>query len=240
MCARATRAVFTVLALCPFGCAHFGEAFDERIGQNLDGSFRRVSLRCELTEAEPRAPGAHLSIEGASGPSDRRQLLTPFAVVPESASCELVGEVFGQGSGMTRWSSPFPLGVEGPPLGAQLTEAVRERLARDGIALAEAGPPEAPRLALTLRRVWVHSLSGGFFELRGHLVADVEWRAVLLAPDGEHALWTHEFARHAKRRIAYAYARDHEALLREAWCGSLDDFAAVAVDELAPLLAVAH
>lgn len=233
---RARRAKAWLLglgALAATACAHFGEAFGERVSGPASGRFERVELVCAGDRAVRRAPPrARLQLGPVSGPGDQRNLLSVHAFVPESASGELVGEVFGRGTGgLSRFQAPFPLGVTGGLLGAQLASEATARLRAIGVQVESA--PQA--LALDIARVWVASSPGSFFELKGHLLAEVAWTATAREADGR-ALWQRSFATRVERRIAYAYARDHESALREAWCAALDRFQEAAAAELAPLL----
>jgi hypothetical protein len=237
---RRRFAALAMLAGFAAGCAHFGEAFDERVSRGVSGRHVRIAWSCDGAPSgeAPSAASARVGL-AVSGPPEQRGLLTRAAYLPADATGEIVGEVFGQGS-RVRTAQPFALGLSGAPLATQLREAVAARLRSVGIELAAESPAAPSALAIAIAKVWVATSSGGFFSLKGDLVAEVVWTAAFPAGAGSTPAWRRSFARRVHRRVAYAYVRDHEAALGEAWCGALDDFAAAARTELAPLLSASR
>jgi hypothetical protein len=175
---RRRFAALAMLAGFAAGCAHFGEAFDERVSRGVSGRHVRIAWSCDGAPSgeAPSAASARVGL-AVSGPPEQRGLLTRAAYLPADATGEIVGEVFGQGS-RVRTAQPFALGLSGAPLATQLREAVAARLRSVGIELAAESPAAPSALAIAIAKVWVATSSGGFFSLKGDLVAEVVWTAL--------------------------------------------------------------
>ena len=201
-----------VLAIAFFisSCAGFNEAYEDRVCWTGTSA---IPLQCNQAFMHFRCPVDLESLSGHPITTSKKVAIKPVA----GYSAPKVGELFShQGS--------IPIFVKGGSPWDTLHDDVAQLLRHLGYEVRNNPDSSESVIEADITLLDVHSDPGGWFDLKGTILATASFKVIMQKSNGEE-LWAGEFTGKQQIKVSYFFLKDAEKTLGQAYCRALEDFA---------------